>query len=306
MIHLRSVAAFLTLGLAAVASAGPPDFTLKSGDATFRLSDARGRFVALHFLLKTECPLCQRHVAEVARRAPELAGVVQIFLKPDAQEEVDAWAAKLRAAGVTATIYRDADATLAKAYAIPDGYEFHGESVHYPALVLLGPDGSEAFRYVGKSNSDRLSFDALAKKVAELSKNPALAQYNVSDGALAITGHDPVAYFEVGKAEAGKPEFASLYRGVSYRFASAERRAKFAAAPEKYAPAYGGWCATAMAEGRKVEIDPANFKVTDGRLYLFYKGWLGNALNDWNKDEKGLTAKADAAWGKIAPGDAGK
>jgi len=42
--------------------------------------------------------------------------------------------------------------------------------VHYPATVLLGPDGKEVFRYVGKNNSDRLSFEKLAEKVAELSK----------------------------------------------------------------------------------------------------------------------------------------
>ena len=59
-----------------------------------------------------------------------------------------------------------------------------------------------------------------------------------------------------------------------------------------------------MADSRKVEIDPANFKVTNGRLFLFYKGWLGNALNDWNKDEKNLTIRADEQWRKIVSTDA--
>jgi len=36
--------------------------------------------------------------------------------------------------------------------------------------VLIGPDGKEVFRYVGKNNGDRLSFEALAAKVKELSK----------------------------------------------------------------------------------------------------------------------------------------
>jgi len=65
-------------------------------------------------------------------------------------------------------LYRDADAALAEAYHIPGGYAFHGQTVHFPATLLLGPDGREVFRYVGKNNSDRLSFEKLAAKVKEL------------------------------------------------------------------------------------------------------------------------------------------
>ena len=290
--------------LPAFALAQRSDFTVSSGDAIFRLSEARGKFVALHFLLKTECPYCQEYLAATVRRAPELAGVVHVFLKPDSEAEIASWSEKLRTAGIAATIYRDPDARLADEFKIPDGYQFHGQTVHYPALVLLGPDGGELFRYVGKNNTDRFRFDSLMGKVTEFSKNPSVGQYNLPDGSLALKGYDPVAYFESGKAEVGKPDLISRYRGVTYRFATPERRATFAAAPEKYAPAYGGWCATAMAEGRKVEIDPTNFKITNGRLFLFYKGWLGNALNDWNKDEKNLATKADEHWRKIAPSDA--
>jgi thioredoxin-dependent peroxiredoxin len=42
--------------------------------------------------------------------------------------------------------------------------------MHFPATVLIGPDGKEVFRYVGKNNSDRFAFEKLAEKVAELSK----------------------------------------------------------------------------------------------------------------------------------------
>lgn len=293
----------ILIGLAGTALGGPADFSVTSGGKTFRLSEARGKIVALHFLPKSECPDCQQYVAETARRAPEVAGVVHVFLKPDSEEEIKAWSDKLQQTGVAATIYRDPDAKLAQEF-IRDGYAFHGQSVHYPALVLLGPDAQEVFRYVGKDNTDRLPFDRFAAKVADVSRNTAIGQYNLTDGRLALKGYDPVAYVESRKAQTGKSEFSSQYRGVVYRFASVETRQRFAENPEKYVPAYGGWCATAMADGRKVEIDPANFKVTNGRLFLFYKGWLGNALNDWNKDEKTLTVRADEQWRKIAPTDA--
>lgn len=147
----------IVIGLAGAALGGPTNFSVSSGGKTFHLSEARGKFVALHFLLKTECPYCQQYVAETTRRAPEVAGVVHLFLKPDSEEEINAWSDKLRQSGVAATIYRDADAKLAREFQIPDGYAFHGQSVHYPALVLLGTDGREIFRYVGKDNTDRLS-----------------------------------------------------------------------------------------------------------------------------------------------------
>jgi peroxiredoxin Q/BCP len=284
-------------------AAGPADFAVSSGEQTFRLSSAKGSYVALHFLLKTECDSCARHVAEHARRAAELAGVRHVFLKPDDEAAVKRWSDALREQGVAATIYRDADAKLAAEYQIPDGYAFHGETVRYPALVLLGPDGQEVFRRVGKDNMDRVSFDQLAAKVSGLSRPTAVDQYNLGDGGLALAGHDPVSYFEGGKPMAGRKELVSRYRGVVYQFASAENRLKFAEQPAKFVPAYGGWCATAMAEGRKVEVDPYNFKISDGRLLLFYKGWRGNALADWNKDEKELTTRADAAWRKLAPTD---
>jgi len=156
-----------------VLAANPSDFTVKSatGKETFTLKDVQGKFVAVHFLLKTECPVCLRHTRDYFTKAPTLPNVVQVFLKPDTDREIEAWAAKLPADELAKyPIYRDANAKLAKAFDIPDGYAFHGQTVHFPATVLIGPDGKEVFRYVGKSNSDRLPFEKLAEKVAELMK----------------------------------------------------------------------------------------------------------------------------------------
>lgn len=153
--------------------ANPDDFTLQSATskAAFKLSDAKGKYVALHFLLKTECPLCLRHTRDYFAKAATLPNVVQVFVKPDTDAEIKAWAGKLPADELAKNpIYRDPDAKLAKAFSIPDGYKFHGQVVHFPATVLLNPAGKEVFRHVGKSNSDRLAFEKLAEKVAELTK----------------------------------------------------------------------------------------------------------------------------------------
>lgn len=176
-LHCRLVFTLLFAALFATTpashGANPDDFTLRSvtSKAAFKLSEAKGKYVALHFLLKTECPLCLRHTRDYFAKAATLPNVVQVFVKPDTDAEIKAWAGKLPAAELAQhPIYRDPDAKLAKAFSIPDGYKFHGQVVHFPATVLLDPAGKEVFRHVGKSNSDRLAFEQLADKLAELSK----------------------------------------------------------------------------------------------------------------------------------------
>ncbi len=122
---------------------------------------------------------------------------------------------------------------------------------------------------------------------------------NVGSDHLGLKGYDPVSYFS-GKPAPGKTEITAEHQGILYRFANDENRQKFAASPEQYAPAYGGWCATALAkDGSKVDIDPNSYKVTGGRLYLFYKGFWGSAIDDWVKDEPANIVKADKSWRTI-------
>ena len=131
-------------------------------------------------------------------------------------------------------------------------------------------------------------------------KQAALQQYNLPADKVALQGYDPVAYFTENKATKGSPDMTAMHLGVTYHFSSAANKKRFEEAPEKYLPTYGGWCATAMAKGEKVEIDPTNFKVSGNRLFLFYKGLWGNARKDWDKDEPTGIVKADANWKKIS------
>ncbi|NND06418.1 MAG: redoxin family protein [Saprospiraceae bacterium] len=149
----------------------PVDFELRSAtdSSHFTLSKVNGKFVALHFLLKTDCPRCLRHTNNFITRGKELPNVVQIFIKPDSDQDIAAWAENLTDDEVDPyPIYRDPEAALAAQFSIPDGYEFHGQIVHFPAFVLLDTHGVEVYRYVGKDNSDRFSFDQLLTKISEL------------------------------------------------------------------------------------------------------------------------------------------
>jgi YHS domain-containing protein len=116
---------------------------------------------------------------------------------------------------------------------------------------------------------------------------------------LAIGGYDPVSYFDNKPAE-GESKWTFKYKGVIYQFSNVMNLGKFKANPEKYEPAYGGWCAYAMGEsGEKVKIDPETFKIVDGQLCLFYNFWGNNTLVSWNKNEKPLKAKAEQNWKKF-------
>jgi hypothetical protein len=128
-----------------------------------------------------------------------------------------------------------------------------------------------------------------------------VSQFNLGKDGLALQGYDPVAYFAEGGAKPAKglDTITATHDGVLYRFASEEHKKLFLASPDKYEPAYGGWCAYAMAKKEKVEVDPESFLTTGGRLMLFYKGWFNDTRAKWMKDEAGFTTKADAGWKEV-------
>jgi len=138
-------------------------------------------------------------------------------------------------------------------------------------------------------------------KPAEPSRK--VSEWNLGKDKLAIEGYDPVAYFPEGGGVAtkGDASFATEYGGAVYRFASAAHRDAFLANPARYEPAYGGWCAWAMLDGDKVSVDPKSFLVKDDRLFVFYKGFLGDTRAKWLRADPATEAKtADAMWKKIS------
>jgi YHS domain-containing protein len=123
--------------------------------------------------------------------------------------------------------------------------------------------------------------------------------FNIEKSTLALEGYDVVSYFN-GKPQKGSPSISYTLKGIKYYFVTVKDLELFKDNPEKYEPAYGGWCAYAMgAKGEKVEVDPETFKIVNGKLYLFYNAFFNNTLTEWNKDEINLKKKADANWLKI-------
>ncbi|MSU60021.1 MAG: hypothetical protein EXS35_17935 [Pedosphaera sp.] len=126
---------------------------------------------------------------------------------------------------------------------------------------------------------------------------PALAQpkslLNLDKSGLALQGHDPVAFFTDNKPVKGKPELGLRHNGALYYFTTREHRDQFKAAPAKYEPAFGGYCAFGVSKGKLVEIDVDAFQIVDGKLLLQYSKGV---RADFNKDSKGNLVKAEANW----------
>lgn len=122
---------------------------------------------------------------------------------------------------------------------------------------------------------------------------------------LAIQGYDPIAYHTENKPVKGDARFTSMHDGATYRFVTDEHKALFDAMPEKYAPAYGGYCGYAASINRLSPISPEWFQIIEGRLVLQHNQ---KAFDRWNADLGGNRLKADANWpGLVARnGAAGK
>jgi len=104
-------------------------------------------------------------------------------------------------------------------------------------------------------------------------------EMNADANDLAIKGYDPVSYFTMSTAKMGNASYTATYKGGIYQFSTEENRDMFNAAPAKYAPQYGGYCAFGVAMEKKFDTDPLAWKIVDNKLYLnlnkdVQKKWL--------------------------------
>lgn len=112
------------------------------------------------------------------------------------------------------------------------------------------------------------------------------ASSNLNKAGLSLEGFDPVSYFRPEASKKGPlkgdEKFETKLDDSTFRFHSEANKQEFLKNPSKYAPAFGGWCAYAIAEKKeKVEVDVKSFLIQDGRLLLFYKGFLADTRDTW-------------------------
>ncbi len=124
---------------------------------------------------------------------------------------------------------------------------------------------------------------------------------NLPASGVAIEGFSPVSYITKGRAERGDPRYQVEHNGATYYLVSARQVELFNRAPDRYEPAYGGWCAFGMAIRDKFPVDPTKFKIVNGKLLLFLNNEKIDALDLWEQqDEADYLRKADAHWKTVA------
>ena len=108
-----------------------------------------------------------------------------------------------------------------------------------------------------------------------------------------VLGYDLVSYHTGEKPVRGDGKNVAVLDGTTYLFASEENKKAFEKDPERYLPAYGGYCAFGVAINKKFIGDPEVWKVVDGTLYLNLDK---NIQSNWNQDIQGNITKADWNW----------
>ena len=112
----------------------------------------------------------------------------------------------------------------------------------------------------------------------------------------AVQGYDVVSYQTGKRPIRGNGNFVAVHDGATYQFSSADNQKAFEKDPERYVPAYGGYCAFGTSVGKKFIGDPEVWRIVDGKLYLN----LDTSIqSEWLKDVPGRIRSADANWRNI-------
>jgi hypothetical protein len=147
-----------------------------------------------------------------------------------------------------------------------------------------------------RKNVVRLAFLALSLAMVPAAvpaaNHPAPSVYSASDG-LAAGGYDVTAYFTDGKAVPGSANHELMLQGATWRFVSAESKARFQANPAAYAPQFGGYCAWAVSQGYLASGDPKQWKIVDGKLYLNFNA---RAKELWEADQAAAIERGNSNW----------
>ncbi|MEM9313394.1 MAG: YHS domain-containing (seleno)protein [Pseudomonadota bacterium] len=120
-----------------------------------------------------------------------------------------------------------------------------------------------------------------------------------SPDGLAVGGFDVLSYRETGGPVAGDPDITAEYDGQRYRFATATNRARFLEDPQRFVPAYNGFCAITLSFGRVTCPDYSNFKIENDRLLLFEVTGFTNGRTLWNSDSTTFRERADLNYERL-------
>lgn len=202
---------------------------------------------------------------------------------------------QLRKAGISQVVLAGMSANLCveshMRELVEQGFEVAVVSDATGAAKLPGYDGFEA-AFV---NYRMIASDVWGTSEAEVKIGGARGELvNVSGASkVALSGFDPVGFFESSTPVNGLPQIRAEHRGATYLFASEANQDAFLAEPDRYAPQYGGFCAYGVSINVLLPVDISTAQVRDGKLYL-------NVNPDirarFDADYEGSVSRANANW----------
>ncbi|MGZ5098069.1 MAG: YHS domain-containing (seleno)protein [Usitatibacter sp.] len=99
--------------------------------------------------------------------------------------------------------------------------------------------------------------------------SPVNAVSEGEDKHLMLYGYDVVNYFTDKAHKPGSPAIKTVYKDVTFRFATPEHKTMFEQSPEKYIPQFGGYCTNGIVYGVPWGGDADTWEMIDGKLYIF-------------------------------------
>jgi YHS domain-containing protein len=114
-------------------------------------------------------------------------------------------------------------------------------------------------------------------------------------GKIALQGYDPVAFHARRMPAKGNPAISALHLGYKYLFTSEENKATFEAAPQKYLPAYGGYCAYGVSLGVLAPVEIDTWEIINGQLVLQFSQDFKQKFAENTEDN---IRKADENWSR--------
>lgn len=113
---------------------------------------------------------------------------------------------------------------------------------------------------------------------------------------VGVGGYDLVSYHTDEGPVRGNGNHVVEHDDTTYLFSSRANRKAFESDPERYLPAYGGFCAFGVSVKKKFVGDPEVWRIENERVYLNLDKGI---QKKWFKDIPGNIMKADRNWPEI-------
>ena len=104
------------------------------------------------------------------------------------------------------------------------------------------------------------------------------------------------SFYKEAKAVKGSDTFSYQWKNADWLFSTQQNLDSFKLSPEKYEPAYGGYCAYGTSRGYKAPAIADTWTIINQKLYFNYNMKVKEL---WDKDRNRYIDSANSKWATI-------